>query len=136
MLADDITHALPELRAHAESLMLDTGVAYRATGMKVYDPKEQAEVDEVLELFTSKARTQDRNPYPTAQDVGGRIAVTVIEELHLPADTAPLETGDMWEVTATHPTSLASVGDLWRVRAPSGKTLNTARRYQVERVVS
>ena len=125
---------LPRLRSEAESLMLDTGKALRPTeGWTVVDGIEVQATDD---LFTSACKIQTRTLQAREAEVGGRTAVEVRTELHLPASTAPLAVGDLWEMTAAHALSLAVVGARYRVTAPVDGTLKTARRYEVERVVS
>lgn len=135
MLADDITAALPELRTHAESLMLDAGTALETTEDYEYDPVEQAEVRVMRELFTSQAKLQARTIQPREEETGGRTATSVRMELHLPADSDPLATGHIFLFTATHRLSTTPAGSRWRILSPVGKTLATARRYEVERHV-
>jgi len=131
-----IHSALSAGRRAAESLMLDYGRALRLTGEKVYDHDEQEYVDKETPLFTSAAKIQTRALATRVEEVGARTATTVRTELHLPADTPPLSVGDVWEVTAAHPMSLAVVGQRLRITAPVAGTLKTARRYEVEEVVS
>ena len=135
MLGDDLAAVLPELREHAESLMVDAGTAMRPTGGMVYDPGSQSEVEATAHLFTSRCKIQARDLQARDEQVGGRTATTVRLELHLPADTAPLEVGDLFEVTAVHPLSTARL-TRYRVLAPVGKTWATANRYEIEEVVS
>lgn len=134
MLGHDILGALPELRAHAESLMLDYGRAERPTGEPTYVDQEYVQGYEVL--FYSKAKVQSRALAVEVEEVGERTATTVRLQLHLPADTDPLTVGDVWEVTAVHALSTAVVTARYRVTAPVGKTLATARRYEVEEIAS
>ena len=134
MLAHDIVAALPEMRAQAESLMLDTGKALRPTGG--YEYVDGEDVLATDDLFTSRCKIQTRTIQARESEVGGRTAVTVRTELHLPADTPPMVAGDLWEFTAVDPLSLATVGQRVRVLAPVAGTLKTARRYEVEQVVA
>lgn len=127
---------LPSFRTDAEAEMQDTGKALRPTGGKVYDPDTQSEVGATADLFTSKAKAQTRNLTAREAEVGGRTSTSVRIELHLPADTAPLTVGDLWEWTAVHPMSLSVVGQRLRVIGPVAGTLKTAARYEVEEVVS
>lgn len=116
--------------------MFDTGTAKRPSGT-AYDatPSVQAVVPTYDVLFASPCKIQARNVAALTQEVGGRTATTVRLELHLPADTAPLTTGDVWEMTAVSDFSTAVVGRRYRVTAPVEKTFPTARRYEVEEVV-
>lgn len=128
------TSALRRARVAAEKLMLDTGKALRPTGD--YEYVDGEEVLAPSELFTTVCKVQTRNLVAREAEVGGRTSTTVRTELHLPADSDPLTAGDLWEITAVHPMSLSVVGQRLRVLAPVAGTLKTARRYEVEEVVS
>lgn len=127
-------------RRAAESLMLDAGKALRPTGSEEYDPDadggQGANVPMFDDLFESKCKVQTRALVAQEVEVGGRTSTSVRTELHLPADTAPLTVGDVWEITVAHPVSLAIVGQRLRVTAPTAGSLKTARRYVVEEVLS
>jgi hypothetical protein len=127
---------MPRWRIEAEALMLDAGQATRPTGGFEYDPDSDSDVEAADDLFDSACKIQSRNVQPTSAEVGGRTSVTVRTELHLPVDTDPLTAGDVWTVTAVHALSTVENGTAYRVLAPVGKTLGTARRYEVEQVVS
>lgn len=58
MLGHDVAAALPELRAHAESLMVDTLLIEGPTGNKTLDPVTLAEVDEFAEVYSGPGRIQ------------------------------------------------------------------------------
>lgn len=135
-----VESALMAGRSRAESLMLDHGTALHPTGGKTYDPDADngngADVDTYDELFASRCKIQSRNVEPRSSEVGGRTAVEVRTELHLPASTPALEVGDVWEITEAHPLSFSEVGQRLRVTAPVAGSLKTARRYVVEEVVS
>lgn len=133
MLSDAILSALPELRAQAESLMLDAGTALRPTGG--WELVGGEEVQATTPLFDSPCKIQARNLQAQEEQVGGRTATTIRLELHLPASTAPLNVGDLWEITTVHPLSTARQSR-YRITAPVGKTLATANRYTIEEVTS
>lgn len=135
-LIDEVLAELPRMRAEAESLMLDTGTAKRPTGGTVYDPVTQTQAAATTDLFVSPCKIQARTLAAEVEEVGGRTATTVRLELHLPASTAPLTTGDLFAVTAVSSLSTAVVGRTYRVVAPHEKSWPTARRYDVEAVVS
>lgn len=134
MFNTDIMAAIPELRAHAESLMLDHGIALRPTGGYEYVGGE--EVLATTDLFESTCKIQTRNLVARETEVGARTSISVRTELHLPADTAPLAVGDLWEFTAVHDLSLSTVGQRVRIVGPVAGTLKTAARYEVEEVLT
>ena len=127
-------------RAEAEALMLDTGKALRPTGTTTYDPAADggngADVQVTVDLFTSRCKVQTRNVQARQSEVGGRTSTSVTTELHLPADSAPLLVGDLFEFTTVHPLSLSRVGQRVRVLGPVAGTLKTAARYEVEEIVA
>lgn len=132
---------LPYLRAEAEALMLDAGTAKRPTGGYVY--VDGVEVEATEDLFSVPAteggpgcKIQNRNLVARESEVGGRTSVSTRTELHLPVSSAPLTAGDLFTVTTPHALSTVAAGTTYRVTAPVGKTLATARRYEVEQVVS
>ena len=132
-----LEHYFPGLRADVESLMLDAGKALRPTGGYEYDPDAGAEVQATEPLFGPvRCKVQSRNVQPREAQVGERTSVSVRTELHLPAESPALTTGDVWEFTDVHPLSLATVGQRLRVVAPVAGTLKTAARYEVEEVIT
>lgn len=134
MFGADIVTAIPELRAHAESLMLDYGTAKRPTGQVEY--VGGVDIDAYADLFSSPCKIQVRTIQGRESEVGGRTSVASVTELHLPANTTPLQVGDVWELTAVDPISLAKVGQRVRILAPAEGTLKTASRYPVEEVLT
>lgn len=135
MIGADVAAALPEMRAAAESLMLDQGRALRL-GEPVYDPDEQTSTPAVEELFESRCKVKSGAIQAAVIQLGERTAAVVKVELHLPISTPPLRAGDEWEVTEPHALSAVPVGRRYRVISPFEKSLATARRYDVEEVVS
>lgn len=122
-------------RRAAESLMLDTGKALRPTGGYEYiDGKDQQATEPLFGPVPCKVQT--RNLVAREAEVGGRTSVTVRTELHIPADSPPLAVGDLWEFTAVHPLSMATVGQRLRVVGPVAGTLKTAARYEVSEEVA
>lgn len=131
----DPTGAVLAGRRAAESLMLDTGKALRPTGGTYYDKTTQTERLDGDDLFVSRCKVQE-GLGATDSEVGGRTATEIRPRLHLPASTPPLAAGDVWEMTAVDPLSLEVVGARYRVIAPAVGSLKTARRYEVEAVIS
>lgn len=134
VIGHEIAAVLPELRAHAESLMVDAGRALRPSGGVVY--ADQQETREYVEVFTSRCKVKPRDLGVEAVEVGGRSAVRDRPVLHLPVSAPPLLPGDEWEITAVSPLSTVVVGRRYRVSGPFEKSLATARRYEVEEMVT
>lgn len=116
--------------------MLDSGTAKRPTGGFAYNGGTDTDAEATSDLFTSVCKVQSRDVQPHEAEVGGRTSVSVVTELHLPASTAALTVGDLFVVTTPHALSTVAASTTFRVTAPVGKTLATARRYEVEQVVS
>ena len=115
--------------------MLDTGKALHPTGG--YTVVDGVEVPATTPMFDSTpCKVQTSGVQALDSEVGGRTVVEVRTVLHLPASSAPLAVGDLWEFTAVHALSLQTVGQRLRVTSPVAGTLKTARRYSVEEVVS
>ena len=113
--------------------MLDTGTATRPTGGYQYAAGEETQAVDEDFTFSSPCKVQSRNVVARESEAGGRTVVTTRLELHLPVDSEPLQSGDLFTITAAHEVSLAVVGTVYRVTAPVDGTLKTARRYEVER---
>jgi hypothetical protein len=132
-----LTGALPELRSMAESLMTDTVTVRRATGETTQDPDTGSTVPVYADLFTSKCKVQARNLTALTAEAGGRTATTVRLELHLPLSADAVKAGDVAEITAVGALSdVQLLGRKFRITAPVAKSYATARRYEVEEVVS
>jgi hypothetical protein len=114
--------------------MVDAGTAKRPTGPPTY--VDGVDTYTYTDLFTSACKVQTSGLSASDAEVGGRTSVTVRTELHLPAATAPLTVGDLFVVTTPHSLSSVPADATYRVVAPVGKTFATARRYQVEEVVT
>ena len=123
-------------RRDALALMVDVFTLARPTGEgMVYDPATQGEVEATDPLGSSFGKLQSHFG-PTEAEVGGRTAVTVRNELHLPVDAPALQRGDIATMTTAGPdTPTSLLSTRWRVVAPVGKTWATAARYQIEEVV-
>jgi hypothetical protein len=134
---DAISGELPFLRAEAEALMTDGGVMRRTTGNTTQDPGTGSTVPEYADLFTSKAKIQARSLQALTAEAGGRTATTIRLELHLPLSAPAAQTGDVWEHTSVGALSdMQLLGRKFRITAPVAKSFATARRYEVEEVVS
>jgi hypothetical protein len=129
--------ALDQGRAIAESLMTDTVTVRYATGTTTIDETTGSETPVYATRFTSKCKIQTRALQARQEEVGGRTATTVTVELHLPVDSPATEPGDIAEITAVG--ALADVqllGRKYRIVAPVAKSYATARRLDVEEIVS
>jgi len=128
---------LSSRQRRAERLMTDTVVVRRATGATAQDPDTGTTTPTYADLFSSPCKVQARALGALTAEAGGRTATTVRVELHLPLSAAALETFDVAEITAVGPLSDPQlVGRKFTITAPVAKSFATARRYEVEQVVS
>lgn len=107
MLHDGIAAALPMLRAHAESLMVDACRVERqrvdGNGDPVYDldPETLAEVPVFDEVHAGRCRVQRREVTATPEQVAGGFEFGVASvEVQLPIGVAAPARGDRVTVTA------------------------------------
>ena len=127
---------LAQFRADAEALMTDTVAVTYANGT-TFDDETGTTVPNYTTRFTSKCKVQTRSLVARDAEVGGRTATTVTVELHLPVDAPAVEVGDVCEITAVGALSdMQLLGRKFRVVAPVGKSFATARRLDVEEIVS
>lgn len=125
---------LPELRAQAESLMVDQCVVRRPTGHTAQDPDTGSEVPEYADVFVSPCKVQARTLVALEAEVGGRTSTTVRLELHMPLDVPLVKAYDVAEIVDSHDPQL--VGRKFTITAPVAKSLATARRFEVSEVVA
>jgi hypothetical protein len=134
---DAISGELPFLRAEAEALMTDTCIVRRPNGLTAQDPDTGSEVPLYDDLFTSKCKVQARSLQALTAEAGGRTATTVRLELHLPLTADAAQTFDVAEITAVGALSdVQLLGRKFTIASPVAKSFATARRYEVEEVVS
>jgi len=100
MLGEDIAAALPELRAHAESLMVDTVRVQRQTGTNV-DPDTLAEAPAFTTVYLGKARLQRPGALSPNEQVAGGFEFDVRAVMaQLPLTATGIVAGDRVTVTA------------------------------------
>lgn len=126
-LYDDVAAALPEFRAQAESLMVDTVTISRASG--ALDPETFEPV--LTEVYAGKAKVQTYEPFERTADVGGGTATVQRYSVHIPVGAYQPLPDDVVNVTAAvHDPNLA--GRQYVVRGPLHKGLATAYRLLVD----
>lgn len=128
MIFDEVSRALPEMRAHAESLMRDT-VRVMREGEPVTDDDGFVTASSAL-VYEGAAKWQRPSGWQRSQ-VGESDTAAGGIELHLPFDaSAGVRVGDVVECTASLDPAL--VGRRFGVADEFTKTLATARRFRVE----
>lgn len=133
LLADAILATLPELRAHAESMMTDTctvtrpGAATTTGGtVTVTSPT----------VYTGKCKVQTYLPYEQKPEVGERTATVQRYSVHFAIGAFAPAVGDVVTITASIYNAAALVGKVYRIAAPYAKTYATAQRCYVDEVVA
>jgi hypothetical protein len=126
---------LDELRADAESLMVDTIAFRRRTGRTAQNEQTGREEPVYSDLFTSPCevtgRTQGEVTGRTVT-VGGVERVVLEGGVNIPVDAGELKAGDEGVITAVAATTDATVlGNTYRVVGFGGRTWATKRRLDV-----
>lgn len=127
MLGDDIAQALPELQAHAESMMRDAITIKRPTGETTTNPDgEVVAVYELAPVYAGACRVRRRTP-TVSEEMGGAETMTTTDlEIHV-----PVSAGDVFL-----PGDVGFVRDVatYRVLESHYQTFQTAIRLPAERV--
>ena len=128
MLGDDIAAALPELRAHAESMMVDACLITSA-GEPVWDDATGTYVPGPgTTVYEGKCRVRNANPAPQNADAGEAAWAVDQVVLSLPLDgTAAVTDGCTATITACL-NDPGMVGLVLTVQAGHFQTDSTARR--------
>lgn len=123
---------LPFLRAEAEARMLDTFEIGVPTGGFTYNAATDTDEEDLDALFTTVGRVKAAGLVARESEVGGRTAITVTRELHIPVDSAAVPVGAVAVCTAVHSTSDPTLlGARLRLSGPAPGSQTTARRLQV-----
>lgn len=128
-----IAEAVERGRVHAEQLMTDTLRLEHPTGDTVR--VDGVTVPEMVTVWSGKGKVQSQQSYPSQPEVGGGTMTLAVFEVHIPvgADVIPL-VDDVFVVDVSRDQALT--GSRFRVRVDPSKTWRTARRYNVEELVS
>lgn len=134
MLGDDIAAALPEMRAHAESLMVDACVIERRRE-RVMDPVTLEYGDAWTPLYSGRCRVQVSAIQPAAEPVAGRSFVVTDAVVQLPASAPDFRDDDRVTITGCV-FDPVMVGVRFSVTSREVKTHATMRRLHVSEVRS
>lgn len=136
MIGDDIAAALPELRAQAESMMVDTCVIERPTGSEPSPTPPFEMVDTYATVYEGKCRVQR-----PGSSVGNNESVTGGVEFginaatfQLPLSAAGVRRGDRVRVTGIGSSDPDLLGLTATVKANLTKTHPTKRTLVCEEV--
>lgn len=136
MISDDVLAALPEMRQHAESLMLDAGELRAPDTKGPLDPvtRKYTPVPGVLK-YSGPAKIQTADVIGNKGDAAERVIMTTRFELHLPMSAPAAAVDDVWTHTSSE-LDPQLVGRRFRVASLIHKSFMTARRIAVEEVQS
>lgn len=131
-LIDDVLSVLPDLRAEAEGLMVDTCIASRP-GEPFTDP-DGIVTTPIIELYAGKCKVQTTVAQAKSPVAGGHVFTVENLQLHLPVATS-LNTGDTATITASllDPTL---IGLTFRLVELARGSQRTAARWNVELVTA
>ena len=137
MLEQEIAAALPEMRAHAESLMVDMVLVERPDGTTL-DPDTLEEVPAFTSVVSSRGRVQRPGSLSPRESLSGGFEFGVNTVLvQLPLSVSGVLKGDRVTVTALGPTTDPDLlGMVATVRANLTKTHPTKRTLACEEVSS
>ena len=129
MLADDVAATLPEVRAHAESLMIDTCLITRA-GEPVWDEGSGTYTPGApVTVYDGKCRVRNANPAPQNADSGETMWAVDLFVLSLPVvASVGVRDGDTVTITASM-NDPGMVGMEATVQGQHWQTNSTARRF-------
>lgn len=136
MINSEITPALRELRAHAESLMVDAVLIEHPTGEMTQDPVTLEDVPAYAAIYAGKARIQRTGALSSQDDVSGDYEFGVDAVIvQAPLAATGVVRGDRVTVTALGPLSDPDLlGLVATVRANLTKTHPTKRTLMCEEV--
>jgi hypothetical protein len=135
MIGADLAAVLPELRAQAESMMLDTcTIATPGTGAGTFDEDTGITTPPApVTVYTGACRVQSRDVQPSNPQAGETEYTTIAYVISVPASVVDVGVGATVTVTAA---SLDAdlVGRSFTVTGLVHKTYLTARRLVCEEV--
>lgn len=132
-LGEDLAQVLPELRAEAESLMVDACTVGRP-GETTTDPDTGELVTPLTPLYAGKAKVQTWEAQESNPEAGGAGLTVQRYSVHVPVGSFAPEVGDVVEITASA-LDANLVGRKYRVVALLHKSMATAYRLGVEEMV-
>lgn len=135
MIGDDVTAALPVMRQHAESLMIDTG-ELRGPGARVLDEDSGQYVNVPGPLkYAGKAKLQTTDALGNDAEAADRAVMVTRFRVDLPMSAPQAAVDDVFTFTLSQ-FDPQIVGKRFRVTSLIQKSYMTARRLAVEEVQS
>ena len=129
MFAETLAQYLPEMQAHAESLMTST-VTVTRLGEPVWDEDAGTYTDAPTTVYEGRCKVQTFQAFEAEPEAGGAQRVIQRYYLHVPVSAGVFLPGDRAEVTASANPLL--VGNVYVVAAAHEKDWQTAQRLLVD----
>ena len=129
MFAETLAQHLPEMQAHAESLMTST-VTITRTGEPVWDEDTGTYTDATTTVYEGRCKVQTFQAFEAEPEAGGAQRVIQRYYLHVPVTAGVFLPGDRAEITASANPLL--VGNVYVVAAAHEKDWQTAQRLLVD----
>lgn len=122
-------------RVKAEAQMLDTCTITRP-GTPVTDPNTGDVTNTPTTVYTGKCKVQSSNTMAAnATEAGERVFTVVSRQVHIPANSADVQDGDVVTLTASRLNSF-TVGKQYRVEGFTPDSFDTAARLPVKEITS
>jgi len=130
VLGDDLAGMLPELRAHAESMMRDTCTISRVTGTTLdvdggEIPDRTVIYGPQVEPHKGRCKVQANQLTDMSPEAGGATVTVLRYRVDIPVAAGPIQIGDLIVTSGRH----------FRVTGLHDKTWQTAQRLPVEEVI-
>lgn len=118
--------------------MLDTCDIKYQTGETAQNPTTGEVVPVYETRFSTPCRVKvSEGLAARSSEVGGRTAVVVVRQLHIPVDSPAVQPGDIAVMTSIHETSDPTLaGTTLVLDGPAPGSQTTARRLQVSEVIA
>lgn len=132
MFAETLAQHLPEMQAHAESLMTSAVTVTRLdpNAEPAWDEDTGTYTDAPTTVYTGRAKVQTFQAFEAEPEAGGAQRVIQRYYLHVPVSAGIFLPGDRAEVTASANPLL--IGNVYVVAAAHEKDWQTAQRLLVD----
>lgn len=130
MIGDDITQALPELRAQAESLMTETCRVERDTGRRAYYPDTHADIPIRKTVYAGRCRIKPvaGTPAAGARTLFGQEINSLSHIGTLPISVTDVRADDRLTITGSD-LDPGQVGRSYTLLAVGAAAMGIARRF-------
>ena len=130
-LADDVSAALPGLRAEAEALMVDSCKITKPGGSGWDDDAGEYVEQPPVTVYEGKCRIRNAYPAPQSVQAGQAWGLDIIIISIPVGEAGGIERGCEWELTAS-PNDPGSVGMRASITADHVQTFSTACRFPAQ----